>query len=249
MSFLDKQFGVREVTFLDDTFTLNEKRVYKICELINKKNIDMTWYGTAQANVRDMDIFKAMKSAGCWIVAVGIESGNQKVIDLMQKGTTKEKMQATCQGVLDANIKLKTFFVLGNPGDTEDTIDETIEFALELKGHYPVFSLMTPFPGAPLWESAEKYGTFDRSSFDRLTLATEDPVFIPYGLTGSLLLKKQKEAFKRAYFNPAMALRHLKGLDSVEDGIKLVKAFFAYMNVQFTHIKAQQKINSKIEAS
>ena len=249
MKFLDKQFGVREVTFLDDTFTLNEKRVYKICELINKNNLDITWYGTAHANVRDMDMFKAMKAAGCWVVAVGIESGNQEVIDLMQKGTTKENMRATCQGVLDANLKLKTFFVLGNPGDTETTIDETIQFALDLKGHFPVFSLMTPFPGAPLWESAEKYGTFDRSSFDRLTLATEDPVFIPHGLTGSLLLEKQKEAFRRAYFTPAMAFRHLKGLDSIEDGVKLVKAFIAYMQVQFTHINVQQKINAKIEAS
>ena len=249
MKFLNKQFGVREVTFLDDTFTLNEKRVFKICDLINKSDLDITWYGTAHANVRDMDMFKAMKSAGCWIVALGVESGNQKVIDLMQKGTTKENMKATSQGILDANLKLKTFFVLGNPGDTEETINETIDFALELKGHYPVFSLMTPFPGAPLWESADKYGSFDRSSFDRLTLATEDPVFIPFGLTGTLLLEKQKEAFKRTYFSPAMALRHLKGLDSVEDGIKLVKAFVAYMQVQFTHINVQQKINSKIEAS
>jgi radical SAM superfamily enzyme YgiQ (UPF0313 family) len=115
------------------------------------------------------------------------EFGNQKVIDLMQKGTTKENMRATSQGILDANLKLKTFFVLGNPGDTVDTIEETIQFAIDLKGHYPVFSLMTPFPGAPLWESADKYGSFDRSSFDRLTLATEDPVFIPHGLTGTLL--------------------------------------------------------------
>jgi len=249
MEFLGKEYGVKEITFLDDTFTLNEKRVFKICELIKKRNIDMTWYATAHANVRNMEMFKAMKSAGCWVVAVGIESGSQKVIDTLKKGTTKENMRATCKGVLDAKLKLKTFFVLGNPGDTMETIDETIKFARELKAHFPVFSLMTPYPGAPMWESAEKYGTFDRSSFDKLTIATEDPVFIPYGLTGDLLLRKQKEAFRKAYFNPGMALRHFRGLDSIDDGVKLVKAFFAYMSIQFVHIKAQQRLSSRIEAS
>jgi anaerobic magnesium-protoporphyrin IX monomethyl ester cyclase len=249
MDFLSKQYGVREITFLDDTFTLNEKRVHKICDLIHKKNIDITWYATAHANVRDMDMFKAMKKAGCWVVAVGIESGNQKVLDTLQKGTTKENMRATCQGVLDAKLKLKTFFVLGNPGDTVETMNETIDFARELKGHFPVFSLMTPFPGAPLWENAEEYGTFDRSSFDKLTIATEDPVFIPFGLTKELLLNKQKEAFRKAYFTPSMAFRHLAGLDSIEDGIKLFKAFIAYMNIQFTHINVQKKLNAQIESS
>ena len=249
LDFLGKNHGVREITFLDDTFTLNEKRVHKICELIHKKNIDMTWYATAHANVRDMDMFKAMKRAGCWVVAVGIESGSQKVIDTLQKGTTKENMRATCQGVLDAKLKLKTFFVLGNPGDTIETMDETIEFARELKGHFPVFSLMTPFPGAPLWENAEEYGTFDRSSFDKLTIATEDPVFIPFGLTKEILLNKQKEAFRKAYFSPDMAFRHLAGLTSIEDGVKLIKAFTAYMKIQFMHINVQKKLNAQIESA
>ena len=244
LQYLEKKYGVKEIHFVDDTFTLNEKRVFKLTELMQQKNIDLTWYGTAHANVKNMDIFKAMKAAGCWIVAVGIESGNQKVIDMLDKGTTKERMKATCDGVLAAGLKLKTFFVLGNPGDTPETIEETITFAKSLKGHFPVFSLMTPYPGAPLYQNAEKFGTFDRSGFDKLKIATDDPVFVPYGLTKEVLIKKQKKAFRSLYFSPAMVYRHLVGLDSPEDAIKLSKAFKAFMATQFTFMDVQAKSNS-----
>ena len=244
LQFLEKKHGVKEIHFVDDTFTLNEKRIFRLTELMHQKNIDLSWYGTAHANVKNMDIFKAMKAAGCWIAAVGIESGSQKVIDMLDKGTTKERMQATCEGVLAAGLKLKTFFVLGNPGETVNTIEETIAFAKSLKGHFPVFSLMTPYPGAPLYENAEKFGTFDRSGFDKLKIATDDPVFIPYGLTKEILIKKQKQAFRNLYFNPSMVFRHLISLDSPMDAIKLTLAFKAYMVAQFTFMNVQAKSSS-----
>ncbi|MBT4435771.1 radical SAM protein [bacterium] len=246
--FLSKKFGVKEVMFLDDTFTINEKRVFKFCDLMIKNNIDMTWYSNAHANVRDLDLFKSMKAAGCWIVAVGIESGNQEVIDLLDKGTTKEQMRLTCKGVRDAGIKLKTFFVLGNPGDTPSRIDETIQFAKDLKPHFPVFSLMTPYPGAPLFETAEKYGTFDRAAgFHKQILATNDPVFVPFGVTKKILLQKQKEAFRKSYFSLGMIIRHLSGIESFKDIKVLIKAFFAFFEVQFTHINVQESLTDEKE--
>ena len=239
-----QKFGIKETTFLDDTFTVSEKRVFEICELKNKKNIDLTWFANAHANVRNMDIFKAMKSAGAWLVSLGIESGSPKVIELLKKGTTKEQMRATGQGILDAKLKFKPLFILGNPGETLETIEQTIQFAEELRGHFPLFSIMTPFPGAPLWDNAEEYGTFDRSSFSKLTIATSDPAFVPYGLTKEILVNKQKEAFRRSYFNIGMAKRHLMTLDTVEDFVKLVKASFTYLNVQFASVNLQKKLNA-----
>lgn len=247
LQFLIKNHGIREVLFLDDTFTLNEKRVFKICDLIRKNNIDLTWYATAQANVRDQDIFKAMKAAGCWIVALGVESGNQRILDLMEKGTTVEAISATAKGILDAGLKLKTFLVLGNPGETMETIEETIRFTKSLKPHFPVFSLMTPYPGAPLWQSAEKYGTFDRSGFDKLSIASDSPVFVPYGLTQEILLEKQKEAFRRTYFNPGMAMRHLIAIESFRDVKVLAKAAAAYVNIQFSRLAPHMHTHETIE--
>ena len=248
LQLLSKEFGVKETMFLDDTFTINEKRIFSFCDLMQKNNVDMTWYSNAHANVRDLDLFKSMKAAGCWIVAVGIESGNQQVIDLLDKGTTKEQMRMTCKGVLDAGIKLKTFFVLGNPGDTAERIDETIQFAQELKPHFPVYSLMTPYPGAPLFETAEKYGTFNRAAgFHKQLLATADPVFVPFGITKKILLHKQKEAFRKSYLNLGMVMRHLSAIESFNDIKVLIQAFFAYLEVQFTHINIQEKMTDQKE--
>ena len=103
---------------------------------------------------------------------------------------------------------------------------------------------MTPYPGAPLYENAEKYGIFDRSGFDKLKIATDDPVFIPFGLTKEILIKKQKQAFRDLYFNPSMILRHLVGLSSPMDAIKLTKAFKAYLAAQFTFMNVQAKSSS-----
>jgi radical SAM superfamily enzyme YgiQ (UPF0313 family) len=247
LDFLSKKHGVKEIMFVDDTFTLNEKRIFKLCDLMQKKKLDMTWYSNAHANVRNNDVFKAMRAAGCWIVAVGAESGNQAVIDLMDKGTTLANITATCKGVLDAGLKLKTFFVLGNPGDTPETVEQTIRFAQSLKPHFPVFSLMTPFPGAPLWETAEKYGTFDRSGFDKLTLASDNPVFVPYGLTQELLLQKQKEAFRRLYFSPGMVFRHLAAIESFRDVKVLATAAAAYVNIQFSRLAPHMHTHETIE--
>ena len=143
-----------------------------------------------------------------------------------------------------AGLKLKTFFVLGNPGDTPETIDETIAFAKSLRGHFPVFSLMTPYPGAPLYQNAEEFGTFDRSGFDKLKIATDDPVFVPYGLTKQILIDKQRKAFRTLYLNPAMIYRHLVGLGSVSDAVKLTLAFKAFMTSQFTFMDVQAKSSS-----
>ena len=242
---LSKDYGVKEAFFVDDTFTLNEKRVLTICDLMLKKNLDLTWSGTAHANVKNMDMFKVMRKAGCWIVALGAETGNQKIIDTLDKGTTLENIRATAKGITDAGLKLKTFFVLGNPGDTIETIDETIQFAKLLKGHFPVFSLMTPYPGAPLWKTAEQYGTFDRSGFDKLLLATSDPVFVPYGLTQKDLISKQKEAFRTNYFSVGMVLRHLQKTESLHDFMVLVKAFIQFLKVQFTFIKQFELVGEK----
>ena len=85
-----------------------------------------------------------------------------------------------------------------------ETIERTIKFAKSLKADFPVFSLMTPYPGTELWETAEKFGTCDRSNFQKLILSSSDPIFVPFGLSKDILLKEQKKAFRKTYFNLTM---------------------------------------------
>lgn len=230
--YLSKNFGVKELFFVDDTFTLDENRVSKMCELMCNRKLDIKWYASTRANIKNKNLFSQMKKAGCWTCAIGVESGDTKILRLIGKDISLDEVRLACSAAIKAGLVLKTFFIIGNPGETTETIDRTIKFAKSLKSHFPVFSLMTPYPGTELWERAETYGVFDRSNFQRLLLSSSDPAFIPYGLTKNILLKKQAEAFRKVYFNLGMVIRQLKTIESLEDIKKLCKAIVAFIKVQ-----------------
>lgn len=232
IEYLKEQFGIKEVHFVDDTFTLKESRTREMCDLMIKRKSQVSWYAATRADMKDKTLFKKMKEAGCWIVAIGAETGNQEIMTNIGKNTSIEKIQETAKLVRGAGLKLKVFFILGNPGETVDTIDQTIEFARKLNAHYPVFSLMTPFPGAPLWYNAEQFGQFDRKNFRKLLISTSDPLFVPNGFTKELLLEKQKEAFRKVYYNPAMVIRQLYSVRTVKDVVNLARAFIAFVKLQ-----------------
>jgi len=85
VEFLTKQFGVKEVFFCDDTFSINENRIYDICRLLKRKRIAISWYANMHANIKDKGIFKEMKKSGCWLVAIGVESGDERILRLIKK--------------------------------------------------------------------------------------------------------------------------------------------------------------------
>lgn len=231
IEYLNKKVGVKEVVFNDDTFTVKEDRVIDLCKLINKKNIDVSWYANVRVDIKNKEIFKLMKSAGCWICAIGAESGNQNIINLLGKRFTIEQIKETAKHIKDAGLILKVFFMLGNIKETVSTIDETINFAKSLKCHFPVFSLLTPYPGTKLWHCAKEYGEFEYSDYRQLIISNSDPLFVPNGLSKEILLSKQKEAFHKCYFNVAMLVRHLRTVRSLSGIWKLVKAGVVFTKI------------------
>ena len=233
ISYLNKDFGVKELHFCDDTFTLDEDRTFEICNQILKKELDISWYAATRANLKNKGLFKEMKKAGCWICAIGAESGNENIIKLIGKNITLNEIKETCKCVRDAKLQLKVFFILGNPGETIETMNQTIELAVSLKAHFPVFSLMTPYPGTQLWKNAEKFGKLKTRDFRRLHISSSDPVFIPNGLTKEIIAKKQSEAFKKTYLTPGMFCRQLSSLNSISDINKLTQAFIAFLKLKF----------------
>ncbi|HTY45550.1 MAG TPA: radical SAM protein [Patescibacteria group bacterium] len=222
--YLYQQFGVRELHFSDDTVTMDERRIFSLCGLLQASKSKVNWYAGIRADLKDKTLLKEMKRAGCWIVAVGAESGDERILKLIKKNVTPAQILHTCQAVRRAGMKLKTFFIIGHPGETVESIDATIRFAKSLKAHFPVFSLMTPYPGTELWDNAQAYGTFDKSDFAKLVISTSDPIFIPYGLSKEVLLSKQQEAFRKVYFNFPMAIRQLCSIDSAQDLARKVRA-------------------------
>ena len=122
-----------EFFFEDDTFTVNRKRAYAICEEILRRKLNITWSINSRADVVDYDLFKLMKKAGCRLLLVGFESGDQTMLDTMNKNIRVDRMKEFVNLVKKAGLQIHGCFVLGLPGETRETIERTIQFSLETK--------------------------------------------------------------------------------------------------------------------
>ena len=201
---LQKRHGIREIAFQDDLFTLNKKRVYEMCDEIEKRKLKIAWSCISRADCLDRDLLKRMKKAGCWMIALGIESGNQEILDFIKKDMKLERIREVTDWAYEEGIKVRGFFQIGHPKETEQTIEETLNFAKSLKIYTAEFTISTPFKGTELYEIAKDYGTFDTS--DKSYFSKMFPVFTPKGLTQEFLLKKQKELHRRYYLRPKKIL-------------------------------------------
>jgi len=223
---LISDFGIKEFIINDDTFILDRTRVLAFCQSIKEMNIDITWSCNIRANLVDRELLIKMKEAGCWEVAIGLESGNQQILNSLKKGITLEQGRKACQLAYEAGLYVRPSFILGSPGETHETIEQTIDFAKSLPVHYPTFSLMTPFPGTEIWERADEWGVFDRQNLSKLSLSTTAS-FVPHGLSAAYLEQCIKLAYKRTYFRPSMVARHLSKIRSFSDIHKLLRGAVA----------------------
>ncbi|MFC1521989.1 B12-binding domain-containing radical SAM protein [Elusimicrobiota bacterium] len=221
---LRKDFNIRELIVFDDTFLINRKRAMEICEGIIRENLDITWSCNARVDRMDREMLKLLRRAGCWLLQFGVESGNQDILKTIKKGITLEQVEQACKMAYDEDFEVKAFFIIGHPGETRETINDTMKFMTGLPVHYASINLMTPLPGTELWDTAENYGSVDKEQLERINYLSDRPAFIPHGLTEEILVKKFREAYLRFYLNPKTIFRYIRTLRSLED---FKKAFIA----------------------
>ncbi len=160
---LKDKFGVEEVRFSDDNFTLNKKRALQICRGMQERQLGLHWaapQGIALWAI-DNDIIDAMSESGCYTATLAIESGNQRVLkEVMQKPLKLDKVPGLCDHFRKRGIKISAFFIVGFPDETLAEIRDTFKFATKCNLSLANFSYATPLPGTRLWEQAEKESLF-----------------------------------------------------------------------------------------
>ena len=161
------------------------------------------------------DILKFMADNGCWQIRVGIESGNQEVLDFIKKGITLQQVRNVANWCRELKIRTSGFFMIGHHIDTPERIQETIEFALSLPLTDIITTINTPIPGTESYDKAQAYGKYDEGDWTSLNYWT--PVFVPRGLTGDFMLEKEAEMYSRFYRQPGVILRQLGKIRSLED--------------------------------
>jgi len=200
-------YGVRELSFEDDTFTLFPSRLEQLCSMIIHEGLDISWSCNGRIEAVEPKILELMKQAGCWQIAYGIESGDQRILDIAKKGIRLQDVRQAIKMTCQAGILSKGYFILGFPEEDEASLKRTISFAKELKLDDVSISLMTPFPGSEIYQWGDKYGTIERD-WSKMNLM--DAVYIPHGLSREKLFAYQTKFLRQFYLRPRIIVSYLR---------------------------------------
>jgi anaerobic magnesium-protoporphyrin IX monomethyl ester cyclase len=156
-----KQSDYERIWFSDDCFTLNKKRLWSICDEIAHRGLDVKWECLSRVDTIDQKTAQKMRRAGCVRVFFGLESGNDEVLALMNKGASAKKAREAVLTCKAAGIQVGAFFIVGYPGETDKTVLDTLRFASSLPLDYLSFSVPYPIPGTPLYERVKNNIEFE----------------------------------------------------------------------------------------
>ncbi|MDH5509473.1 MAG: B12-binding domain-containing radical SAM protein [Nitrospinota bacterium] len=224
--------GIREIYFRDETFTANRERVIEICEGILAEGLDVTWIANARVDTVDHEMLALMKKAGCHLLKFGVESGNQVVLDASSKGVTLEQSEKAFADCARAGMDTHAHFMIGMPGETEQTLQDTLAFALKIDPTTVTFGLCSPYPGTPLFK---KVFNFDPAIGDGSDNADIEKLHLEAGYNhlycdvGSERLETQLRVFYRKFYMRPRYL--LKMLRRIGDGAMLRNAVIGGLNV------------------
>lgn len=219
MEFLIKEYQVETLAFMDDTFTLNRKKVKEVCDEIIKRGLKVMWGCTARVDTLSEDLIATMKEAGCIAIFMGVESADQQTLDAVNKQTSIDKIRKAFEMSQKQKMRTIASVVLGMPGDTRESIKNTVKFVKELKPSYAIFSLATPYPGTRFYQQAFEKNLIKVRDWSKYTLIS--PIIETMGCSLEELRKLQAGAFVQFYLRPGYILRQV-----LMDGPILLRTIF-----------------------
>lgn len=223
---LKDNFGVKEIHFADDNFTMDIQRAEKICDLMIKEKVGLPWQCPNGVRIDRLilPLLKKMRRSGCYALGLGIESGNQAILDQNNKKLDLKIVPKVLGNLRKVGIESYGFFILGLPGDTKKTIKQTIDFALSHPFDRAWFNIFTPYPGSPAfnqWLGKRKFTDVDWERHDCSTavMAVDD-------LSLGEIEKLQKQALRRFYLRPKTFYKVISHLGSKEIVSLMMHRFF-----------------------
>ncbi|MGA2386532.1 MAG: radical SAM protein, partial [Candidatus Bathyarchaeia archaeon] len=208
MQLVHDKYGVDQVTFYDDAFSVNRDRVLKICEELHARKLDMTWDCGTRVDMVDREMLKTMHEAGCIAVWMGVESGSEVILGKMNKKIKLDQTRTAFKTATEVGLMTIGNVVLGFPGETEQTAKETIRFVKELKLDDVGFYVATPYPGTPMYEQVKKNGWLRVTDFDKYD--TAGPTFETPWLTMEKLSEIRYKAYQQFYLRPGYVLHMMR---------------------------------------
>ena len=209
IEYLVKNHGVKEIHFEDDNFTLKRSHAYEVCKMIVDRKIKITFTcpNGIRADKVDKELLLMMKKAGCYCFAYGIESANPQILKNINKDEDIETIKKSIDIAADCGIDCVGFFIFGLPGETKQSIEQSINFALSSKLTRAQFMIFDVLPGCNLYDDLD--GQFE-SDFSKESYCS--PEYVPETLTKQDLIDAQERAFRKFYFRPRIMFRMLRSV-------------------------------------
>jgi radical SAM superfamily enzyme YgiQ (UPF0313 family) len=209
-----KELGIHNIHMYADLFTVNRDQVVELCQLMIEQNINIKWTCNSRVDYVDEEMLQLMGKAGCWLISWGIESGNEQILRHARKGAYPDKAERALRWAKQAGIKNWGYFIIGLPGETEETIRQTIDFAKKLPLDIALFHVAAPYPGTPFFFEVVENGWFRPGTRWEQVDMDKGTVLDYPELSAERLLYWQRRAFREWAFRPGPILTYLKMLAS-----------------------------------
>jgi len=220
VAYYQEKFGIKELAFYDDVFTLNKKRACAIADEILKRGIKICWTCETRVNLVDKELLRHMKQAGCYAIAYGIESASPEILNILNKDITLEQVEEAVGITQEVGLQTIGYFMIGSPGESPETIDQTIQFAKRLKLDFAQFAITTPFPGTELYNLYLKNSGSDIPWENFVYEGTGrkiTPVFETDRLSRTDLQYWTRRAYKEFYLRSSYLWQRIRRLTSIGD--------------------------------
>ncbi len=220
-----KQFGIREIEFFDPVFNLNKSRVIKICREIVRRRLGVKWACRARVDNMDKELLEEMKKGGCHRIYYGIETASEGILENTGKGIALEQTEKAICLTKQKGILTLGFFLIGAPGDTQETVLETINFALRLPLDYAQFHKVVAKPATILYEHVKK--TTGRDYWRQYILGKvgEERLPSPWtSLTEDKIESLTVKAYRKFYFRPSRLTKMILGIKSFNELARYIRS-------------------------
>jgi radical SAM superfamily enzyme YgiQ (UPF0313 family) len=161
MRYLRTRFGVRHINIYDDLFTLQRQRIDSLCRMLVDRPLGLQFNCAVRVGHADESLLKRLKQAGCLMVSLGIESGDPSLLEVHKPGVYLDEVRSTVKRIQDTGLRVKGLFMMGLPGETEESIKKTSDFVIALALDDMNMAKFTPFHGAPIWQTIAEQGEVD----------------------------------------------------------------------------------------
>jgi len=204
------ELGIREIVFYDDTFTINRRRVHEICDAVIARGLEVGWDIRARVDTVDEECLRKLKRAGCRRIHFGIESGNPEILKVLRKGIDLEAALDVFRAARRAGITTLAYFMIGNPTETAEQIEETFRYAVKFNPDYAHIAVTTPFPGTDLHRLGLENGLYEKDHWREFAARPEEDFVPPLwteNFTRDELIEMLNKGYRKFYMRPRFLIR------------------------------------------